>query len=190
MVSMGYTHKAFGNILTEQAGKDALGLRFFPLTPLSRDKLVLHDNTDILPMLLIPRAVLCGGRRREAAGSVQGCQQCCMQRHPRGHCLLHALQRSVTALGMASLLSGSDAEPAGEPSEGSAYTYTFHARSLRRVIPRHCSLPSFCITKLTEIEHDSMQPRAHLLPQLLTLPSCNLGRSAKCWDLFLQKRAW
>lgn len=73
IVSMGYTHKAFGNILTEQAGKDALGLRFFPLTPLSRDKLVLHDNMDILPMLLIPRAVLCGGRRKEAAGSVPSC---------------------------------------------------------------------------------------------------------------------
>lgn len=39
--------KAFGNvILQNELGTDALGLRFFLLTPLSRNKLILHDNTD------------------------------------------------------------------------------------------------------------------------------------------------
>lgn len=42
-----FKRKAFGNvILQNELGKDALGLRFFLLAPLSRNKLILHDNTD------------------------------------------------------------------------------------------------------------------------------------------------
>lgn len=161
---------------------------------MSRDKLVLHDNTGTPARATNSQGCAVWweekGGGRERALLLQGCQQCRMQHHLRGHFQPHTPWWSDRALGVASLLSGSDAKPAGEPSERSAYVCIFHARSLRCVISCHCSLPSFCITKLTEIEHDSMQPRGHLLPQLLTLPSCNLGTSAKCWDLFLQKRAW